>query len=169
VGYRCNAETAEGVAREISASNGHARTARIDLEDLDGVAASLAQIRKAHGPIAAAIYAAGPSSDFNFVSRIPMSEWRRILQTDVLGCIAFAQAAIPHLREMRGSFTALATYQARKIEMRGSLSSVPKAAIERLVEAIAKEEARYGVRANAVRAGWINAGGGERLTRDDKT
>jgi NAD(P)-dependent dehydrogenase (short-subunit alcohol dehydrogenase family) len=43
---------------------------------------------------------------------------------------------------------------------------VPKAALERLVEAMAREEARYGVRANAVRAGWINAGGGARYTND---
>ncbi|MET0733751.1 MAG: SDR family oxidoreductase [Casimicrobiaceae bacterium] len=45
---------------------------------------------------------------------------------------------------------------------------MPKAAVERLVEAIAREEAHYGVRANAVRAGWINAGGGERLTQDSR-
>jgi NAD(P)-dependent dehydrogenase (short-subunit alcohol dehydrogenase family) len=126
------------------------------------------QLRDTAGPIAAAVYAAGPSCNFDFVSRVPIEEWRRVIEMDVLGCVALAQSVIPHLRETNGSFTALSTYQARKIEVRGSLSSVPKAAIERLVQAIAREEARYHVRANAVRAGWINAGGGARLTRENQ-
>lgn len=165
--YHSNEATATLLANEISSSGGEARAWRMDLEDAEGVVEAFAEIRKTLGPIAAAVYAAGPSCTFDYFSRIPMSEWRRVLQTDVLGCIALAQAAIPHLRETRGSFTALATYQARKLEVHGTLSSVPKAAIERICEAIGREEARYGVRGNSVRAGWINAGGGERLTNGD--
>jgi len=49
----------------------------------------------------------------------------------------------------------LSTYQNDRIAVRGSPSSIAKAALDRMVVAIAKEEGKYGVRANSVRAGWI--------------
>ena len=38
------------------------------------------------------------------------------------------------------------------------LSAAPKGAVEMLFRAVAAEPARFGVRANTVRAGWIDAG-----------
>lgn len=165
VGFRTGEESARSVVQAIRAEGGNAISRRLDLL-AENLAGAFQAIRDEIGPIAASVYAAGPSAQFDFIARVPLVEWRRVLETDVMGCIALVQAAIPHLRETCGSFTALSTYQARKIEVRGSLSAVPKAAIERVVEAVAREEARYRVRANAVRAGWINAGGGERMTQD---
>ncbi|HEX4180255.1 MAG TPA: SDR family oxidoreductase [Caulobacteraceae bacterium] len=166
VGYRGNVDKASALVAELEAAGGLAMAKQIDVTAGEALVESFRAVREVFGPIAAVVSAAGPSGRFDFISRAPLDEWRRLFETDVLGCIALARAAIPHLRESRGSFTALATYQARKLEVRGSFSSVPKAAVERLVQALAKEEGRYGVRANAVRAGWIDAGGGARMTQD---
>ena len=51
--------------------------------------------------------------------------------------------------------------------MQDILSAAPKAAIEMLVRGIAKEEGRYGMRANCVGPGFIDAGlGAELLNRE---
>ena len=47
--------------------------------------------------------------------------------------------------------------------MRDGLSSVPKAAVEAMVRALAAEEGRFGVRVNAVGPGMITDGMAERL------
>jgi len=85
-----------------------------------------------------------------------------VIEVDVLGLIAALQAVLTPLRESKGSIIAITTYQAGRIEPQGGLSAVPKAAVDRLMASVAREEGRYGVRANAVRAGWIAAGSGVR-------
>jgi len=59
---------------------------------------------------------------------------------------------------------AVTTDQLSGIEKKGVLSSAPKAAVDMLFEAIAKEEARHHIRAATVRPGWVD-GGRARLDR----
>ena len=52
------------------------------------------------------------------------------------------------------------------------MSAAPKAAIEMLIRGVAKESGRFGIRANCVGPGWINAGLGKAAIQDkldDKT
>jgi NAD(P)-dependent dehydrogenase (short-subunit alcohol dehydrogenase family) len=122
----------------------------------DGVAAA-----KAFGDgIGAFVNASGASSKFGYFSKTSPDEWKRVIDVDIIGLISAVQAVLPALRESKGSITAITTYQAGRIEPRGGLPAVPKAAVDRLMASLAREEGRYGVRANAVRTGWIAAGSG---------
>ena len=78
-----------------------------------------------------------------------------------MGAINLATAAIPYLRETKGAFTALSTYQGDMIEVRGGPSAVSKAAVDRMVKVIAKEEGRNGVRADWTRRDFTDDNGGE--------
>jgi NAD(P)-dependent dehydrogenase (short-subunit alcohol dehydrogenase family) len=69
--------------------------------------------------------------------------------------------------QKEGSLIALTAAATRRYPPRDSLSAVPKAAIEQLVVAVAKEEGRFGIRANCVAPGMIESGLGQRMLKRD--
>ena len=69
-----------------------------------------------------------------------------------------SRCALPSLRRTAGSLTAVTSVAVRRFPAKDALSSVPKGGIEALVRAIALEEGRYGIRANAVGPGILADG-----------
>src|SRR5262249_25781685 len=70
----------------------------------------------------------------------------------------FVHAALPYLRVKGGAAIGVTTDQLDRVSLRGTLSAVPKAAVDKMFTMIAKEDARFGVRAATVRAGWVDVG-----------
>jgi 3-oxoacyl-[acyl-carrier protein] reductase len=159
VGYHSRREAAEAVASAIRATGGTAVPVKLDLTSEDAIGAAM-EAAAPHGGLGTLVYASGAQPDFDYVSKIDDAEWRRVLEIELFGLLALTRAALPLLRESRGAIVTIATYQAQRLELRGALSTVPKIAAERIIAVIAREEARYGVRANTVRAGWIEGGFG---------
>ena len=86
-------------------------------------------------------------------------EWTRTFALDTHGCFHLARAALPILKQQKGgSLTAVTTTQFSRHVPMSVLSSAPKAAIESMLQVAAREYGRYGVRANAVRSGWLDGG-----------
>jgi NAD(P)-dependent dehydrogenase (short-subunit alcohol dehydrogenase family) len=86
-------------------------------------------------------------------------EFRGVIETDVFGFFNISKAVVPALRDGGGgSITALITCAVSRIVPEDSLSAVPKAAVWMLVRQLAAEEARNGIRANAVGPGVVNGG-----------
>ncbi|HYG94785.1 MAG TPA: SDR family oxidoreductase [Nocardioides sp.] len=85
------------------------------------------------------------------------------LAADAAGFFAVAHAALPALRDSRGSLVAVTTAATTRFPVRDGLSSAPKAAVEAMVRALAVEEGRFGVRVNAVGPGMLTDGMAERL------
>ena len=115
------------------------------------------------GPIHAIVYAAGPDISTDYVSLTALAEWMETIDTDVNGFFSLVRAAIPHLRQSGGAITAVTTTATRRYPGKDVLSAVPKAAVESLIRAVALEEGRFGIRANAVAPGWVDAGLGARI------
>ncbi len=114
-------------------------------------------------PLHTLVYAAGPSIPMQWVSKLDGGDLSRCLAIDVEGFFATLQASLPHLRASRGSVVALTTAALVRFPSRDALSAVPKAALEALLRAVAKEEGRFGVRANSVAIGVVDAGMFQRL------
>lgn len=109
------------------------------------------------------VHAAGPHVPMVHLSRVAPSAMGDQLLVDAAGFFAVAHAALPFLRESRGSLTAVTTAATSRFPVRDGLSSAPKAAVEAMVRGLAVEEGRYGVRVNAVGPGMLNDGMAERL------
>lgn len=109
------------------------------------------------------VHAAGPHVPMVHLSRVPPADLAAQLAVDTAGFFAVAHAALPFLRESRGSLTAVTTAATARFPIRDGLSSAPKAAVEALVRGLAVEEGRYGVRVNAVGPGMLTDGMAERL------
>jgi NAD(P)-dependent dehydrogenase (short-subunit alcohol dehydrogenase family) len=157
--YYKNSDAAARVKESAAGSGSRVESVRLALEDPDAVARLISDLRAGVGKIHSVIYAAGPSLPINFVSEISAADWAKTFNLDTHACFNLVHAALPLLKEQKyGSLTAVTTTQfARHVPM-SVLSSAPKAAIESMLQVVAREYGRFGVRANSVRSGWLAGG-----------
>ena len=161
--YRTNEAVAQAVAERISDRGRAAWTISLDLNDHAAASAAIDTVAAAANGLHTVVYAAGPHVPQRYLSTIDPVVLRSQLATDAAGFFAVAVAALPHLRKSQGTLVAVTTAATRRYPPRDSLSSIPKAAVEATVRAIAAEEGRFGVRANTVGPGMIVDGMAERL------
>lgn len=156
--YRHNEDAARAVAKEIRDRGGECSIHHVELGDLASVAACLDAASEAQGPIHTIAHAAGTRIDQPYISELAPQQWRDAIDCDVHGFFHVAHASLPHLRETRGSIVFVSSAGLKRFPPGDVLSVAPKAAIEALIRGIAREEGRYGVRANNVAVGVVDAG-----------
>jgi NAD(P)-dependent dehydrogenase (short-subunit alcohol dehydrogenase family) len=159
--YRANEVKALAVRDAIVNAGGRCDVLKIDLADpgqVDHLFAHAATL----GRIAHVVYAAGPSFSFNFIGAIPLDEWHRVVDADINGAFHLIQHAANLFKDQSGgNLAAVITSAVERVPLRDIMSAAPKAAIEMLVKGVAREYGRFGVRANCIGPGWINAGLGK--------
>jgi NAD(P)-dependent dehydrogenase (short-subunit alcohol dehydrogenase family) len=165
--YRSSEPKAQTVRSGIENAGGRCEHLQIDLADPAQVDRLFAHAQTSMGRIAHVVYAAGPSFDFNFIGAIPPAEWHRVMNADVNGAFHLVQHAANLFKAQGGgNLAAVITSAVGRVPLRDIMSAAPKAAIEMLVKGVAKEYGRFGVRANCVGPGWINAGLGKQALED---
>lgn len=156
--YRRNRETAEQLAAEIRANGGACSVHAVDLGDLESVSTCLESLVAEHGAVHTIAHAAGTHIDQPYVSQVTPEQWRNTMDWDANGFFHVAHAALPHLRKSQGSIVFVSSAGLKRFPPGDVLSVAPKGAIEALLRGIAREEGRYGVRANSVAVGVVDAG-----------
>jgi NAD(P)-dependent dehydrogenase (short-subunit alcohol dehydrogenase family) len=156
--YRHNKEAADEVADEIRDGGGTCTVHQVALSDLDSVKACLDQLADEHGQIHTIAHAAGTHIDQPYVSQVTPEQWRDTMDLDVNGFFHITHAALPHLRNSHGSIVFVSSAGLKRFPPGDVLSVAPKGAIEALMRGIAREEGRYGIRANNVAVGVVDAG-----------
>ncbi len=131
---------------------------QLDLDDLAGVPAVVAEAAEMLDGLHTVVHAAGPPVPMRHLSRVDPAEMAAQLQGDAAGFFAVAHAALPHLRETRGSLVAVTTAATSRFPVRDGLSAGPKGAVEALAFGLAVEEGRFGVRVNCVGPGMLTDG-----------
>jgi NAD(P)-dependent dehydrogenase (short-subunit alcohol dehydrogenase family) len=165
--YRHDEGKAISVRNAIQSGGGDCNYRQVDLTDNAQVIALFEHAATAYERVAHVVYAAGPNFAFNFIGAVPLSDWHRVVDADINGAFhLFQQAANLFKKQAGGNLAAVVTSALRRVPVADILSAAPKAAIEMLVKGVAKEYGRYGVRANCVGPGWINAGLGKQALED---
>lgn len=161
--YHSSEGKARRVQADIEAAGGQCECHRIDLAVSAEVDALFAEVKSRHERIAQVIYAAGPHFDFNFIGAIPDEQWHHVVNADINGAFHLIQNAVRTFRAQGGggNLIAVVTSALERVPVADIMSAAPKAAIEMLVRGVAKESGRYGIRANCIGPGWINAGLGK--------
>lgn len=160
--YRSREEEARKLAGDIRGSGGRAAFDRCDLTDRETISACLDGAARALGAVRSVIFSSGLNIAQDYVSQMTPAHLEEALDADVLGFFNLAQLALPGLRKAEGaSIVAVTTAAIQSFAPRDGLSSIPKSAVEATCRAIAKEEGRYGVRANCVAPGIVEAGLGQ--------
>lgn len=159
--YRSNEAAVRALQGELAISV-HLRAVRMDLCDAASVEEGLGEVLGESG-LDVLVFASGASIEQPFVSQISQTQWRDVIETELMGYTRVVSAALPALRRRQGCIVALTTFATRHYPPGDAISAVPKAGIDMLTRAIAREEGRFGVRANCVAPGIINAGLGKAL------
>jgi NAD(P)-dependent dehydrogenase (short-subunit alcohol dehydrogenase family) len=151
IGYRSRAAAAATLAAELG---GGASIVRCDLADAASVAAAFADTCALLERIDAIAFAGGVAIEQPFVAEIGEDAWSEVIETELIGFARVIGAAIPIFRMQGGGALVAVTSVATVSYPPGdALSAVPKAAIEMLGRAVAKEEGRNGIRVNMVAPG----------------
>lgn len=159
VGYHRNSVAAAAIAGGLPS----ARAQAIDLTDAEALRTALATIDN----LAAVVVASGASIEQPFVADTPAKAWRDVIEIELIGFTSLMAALLPRWREAGGgSLVAVTSFANVHFPPGDALSSVPKAGIEALCRAVAKEEGRNRIRANCVAPGMVNAGLGARFQRE---
>ena len=163
--YRSRRSAARMLQREL-ARDCSAACARIDLRDPDSISAGLKAAIVRFGSIGTVVFASGARIRQPYVADITARDWRKVIETELIGFTNLVAAVIPVLRRQGGgTMVATTSFAIYSFPPGDAISAVPKAGIEMLCRAIAREEGRHAIRANAVAPGIINAGLGEQFQR----
>jgi len=157
--FHRNEAKARALESRLSAQGGVAAALQLDLTDADAAVKALEVAGARVGSLRSVVYAAGPSFEMSFVSKLTPKTWADVFAVDVNGCFNLFSAALQLFRRQGGgNLLALSTCALKRPPKADVLSAAPKAAIDMLIKTIAKEEGRNGVRANTVELGFIAAG-----------
>lgn len=157
--YFKNREAAEGTAKAVEDKGRKAHFGSVDLLDLSSVEAFAQEVKETFGRIHSVVFATGP-----FLHILPIMEsdpqvFYDTIDADVKGYYHVLKAVVPLLRaDGGGSITALTTAAIPRYIATDGLSSVPKAGVQYLTTAIAREEGQHNIRANCVAVGLIAVG-----------
>lgn len=166
LGYRSSADKAAALTSEL-APGCEGLPVHCDLTDSASVTQAVAAATKHFGRIGAVVFASGVAIEQPHVSKIGEVQWREVIEAELIGLTRIVSATLPVFREQGGgNFVILVTVANYAYPPGDALSSVPKAAMEALGRAIAKEEGRFGIRANMVAPGIIDAGLGAAFLQD---
>lgn len=159
--YHGRRDKAEAVAAELPAS---CRGYPVQCDTTDGasVRAAIEDVAAQCGPIGCAVFSAGVSIDQPYISQISETQWREVFETETIGFTRMLSVVLPMFRDQGGgSIVAVTSMANTRVIVGDTISAAPKAAIEALCRGVAKEEGKYGIRANTVAPGAMNAGLGE--------
>jgi NAD(P)-dependent dehydrogenase (short-subunit alcohol dehydrogenase family) len=164
--YRSNAKSAEMLTAELQ-NTARVGSAPLDVRDRGAVENVVKGVASGFGPLEAVVFASGVNIEQPFVSEITADQWREVIESELLGFTNVVAAALPIFRgQKRGAFVNIGTFATHWYPPGDALSAVPKAGTEVLCRAVAREEGRYGIRANVVAPGIIEAGIGAKLMKD---
>ena len=156
--YRNNSDAANKAAEKVRAHGRIATTHKVDLADESSVQSLFKAVLDKHDAIHTIVHAAGSKIAQPYISQLQFEAWRQAIEDDVHGAFHVVRAALPSLRETRGSIVFISSAGLKRHPPGDILSVAPKAAVEALLRGVAREEGRNGVRANSVALGIIDAG-----------
>lgn len=156
--YRNGRDNAVALASELPARC-KGLPVHCDLAQPESIAAAVSTTLDCFGEIATVVFASGVAIGQPYVSTIGEAQWREVIESELFGLTRVVSATLPLFRRQQyGNYVIIVSVANYMFPPGDALSSVPKAGMEALGRAIAKEEGKFGIRANMVAPGIIDAG-----------
>ncbi|HEX6063393.1 MAG TPA: SDR family NAD(P)-dependent oxidoreductase [Longimicrobiales bacterium] len=152
----CITDVRESVRDLVRDLGDGAMAAQSDLTDEASVNAMIGEIKEKFGRLDVVVNVAGGLTVIKPLADTETSEWRRELQRNAETAFAVTRAALPMLRESRGSVISFASPAGLRAQAQLGAYSAAKAAVIAFTRALAIEEKEHGVRANALAPGMID-------------
>jgi NAD(P)-dependent dehydrogenase (short-subunit alcohol dehydrogenase family) len=148
------AERLEAARAELEGLGAEVSTAVADVRDYDALAAAFDNSRAELGPIHTLVCAAAG----NFLApaeKLSANGFRTVVDIDLNGSFNAARAAFEQLRETRGNLIFISAGQAFVPHFAQAHCGAAKAGIDNLMQNLALEWGRYGIRSNSIAPGPI--------------
>lgn len=149
-----------GLSEEVEARaaelGGDVVAVRADLTSEDGAEAVVAAARERWGRLDTVVNAAGGLRVVKPLGETTVDEWAGEIDRNARTAFLVSRAALPLLRESRGSIVNFASPAGERAVARMGAYSAAKAGVVALTRAMALEERASGVRVNAVAPGMID-------------
>jgi glucose 1-dehydrogenase len=167
--YFADHTAAEMTAGAVRSAGGEAMAVQAHVDDEASVDAAFAAVERAWGPADVLVNSAGVNMTGVAVRDMTLDHWRRMIDTDLTGAFlvsrrflagrgqAVADAAIIHISSIH----------AYAVRAGGADYCAAKGGLSNLVETVAIEEARRGIRVNAIEPGMILTPMNARAQQDD--
>lgn len=150
------AERVDETVAAIRAKGGEALAVPADVSNRASVARAVAATVERYGRLDVLVTCAGIQR-YGTVVDTDEATWDEVFAVNVKGVYLAAQAALPHLRASgHGAIVAVSSVQAHVAQAAVAAYSSSKGAVDALVRAMAVDEARNGVRVNAVCPGSVD-------------
>jgi 3-oxoacyl-[acyl-carrier protein] reductase len=152
--YHTREPEAEATAEGIRALGRQTLPLKADLAQAAAVAAAVERAAKELARLDILVQAAGAVGAWDETAELAIEKWDRYMAVDLSGAFYAIRAAIPHLRNARGgAIVAISSIAAQMCQPRNVQGAAAKAGLEAMVRVVAREEAKHGIRANAVAIG----------------
>jgi NAD(P)-dependent dehydrogenase (short-subunit alcohol dehydrogenase family) len=154
IAYKSSRQKAEEVVAAIESGGGKGLALEADVGDPGAVAAAFAKATETFGAIDFLVHSAGALVEWANVRDQDPKLWAAFVRTDLIGSFNVIHEAVRHMHARgRGVIVAISSIAAQMCQARNSQGAAAKAGLEALVRVVAREEGRYGVRANAISIG----------------
>jgi len=147
--------SAIGTANRIEAQGGTAIGVRADVSSEPDTTEAMGRILERFGAIDVLVNNAGLHlGEYNQTTELPIEEWRRILDVNVLGALLWSKHARPHLAKRPG---VILNQSSNSSTMGVGAYSVSKLALNGLTVSLARELATDEIRVNAIAPGFVES------------
>jgi 3-oxoacyl-[acyl-carrier protein] reductase len=152
--YKSNEEKAKEVVAQVQARGNKCIAIAADVGNADTVEKMFSQAVDALGNIGIVAHSAGAPVEWANVRDQDPASWAAFIRNDLVGAFNVVREAVRHMHEQkRGVIAAVSSIAAQMCQARNSQGAAAKAGLEALIRVVAREEGRYGIRANAIAIG----------------
>jgi NAD(P)-dependent dehydrogenase (short-subunit alcohol dehydrogenase family) len=154
-----NSERNELAVESIGALGGEAYSFEVDVAREDAVVDAFAGTVEVLGHVDSVFANAGVGALATPFGEMTTQEWRHIFAVNMEGVFWTFREAVNHMKPRRtGSLVVTSSLSADMGFPRGEHYAATKAGVRAMIQGLAVEYGRYGIRANAIAPGWVVTG-----------
>lgn len=140
----------------IDENNNQALGIKADVTDITSMEEAARSIKEKLGPVYGVVANAGITRD-NFFTKLTPQDWDAVINVNLKGVVNSIKPFIEGMYELEeGSIVCISSISGDRGNAGQANYSATKAAVIGIVKSLARECARYNVRANAIAPGFIN-------------
>jgi 3-oxoacyl-[acyl-carrier protein] reductase len=128
-----------------------ASAVRVDVSDPAGLAAAVAEVERAVGPIAILVNSAGIAGKNASLDEYEIEEWRRVIEIDLNGTFYVNRAVLPGMKARNyGRIVNIASIAGKEGNPNAAAYAAAKGGVIAMTKAVGKECAKFDIAINAI-------------------